>query len=185
MSTYARTASVKAGPRRPFPEIFRGTCPPHVQAAQRSVQHCAEPSPSSTAARRVQMGTRFKRALSYEQGNEGVMSTDEEGATHHTMCQSRHLVSDGVLDTFPVDLERLLPAWRHAGAHLAQQSLQPLRCPQLLHSMHSTSSDPVRAAAICMQSSPDMQTCISKVKQGSLASTHTVVTAVAMASSLQ
>lgn len=72
------------------------------------------------------MGTRVKRALSYEEGNEGVMSIDEEGVTHHTMCQSRHLVSDGVLDTLPVDLERLLPAWRHAGAHLAQQSLQPL-----------------------------------------------------------
>ena len=79
------------------------------------------------------------------------------------MCQSRHLISCGVLGTLPVDLERLLPAWRHAGAHLTQQSLQPLRCPQLLHSMHSTSLDPVQVATICVQSSSDMQACISKV----------------------
>ena len=32
----------------------------------------------------------------------------------------------------PADLERLLPAWPHAGTHLPEQSLQPLRGPELL-----------------------------------------------------
>lgn len=127
------------------------------------MQYCAELPLSLTAARHVQMGTSTKRALPYMEGNKRERSTDEEGCTHHAMCQSRHLVSGGMLRTLPVDLERLLPAWRHAGAHLTQQSLQHLRCPQMLHSMHSTSSDPVQVPAICVQSSSDMQACISKV----------------------
>ena len=40
-----------------------------------------------------------------------------------------------MLAMLPANLERLLPAWRHAGAHLPKQGLQPLRRPefQLLH----------------------------------------------------
>ena len=36
-----------------------------------------------------------------------------------------------MLAMLPANLKRLLPAWRHAGTHLPEQSLQPLRRPQL------------------------------------------------------
>ena len=47
-----------------------------------------------------------------------------------------------MLAMLPIDLERLLPAWRHAGTHLPEQSLQPLRRPQLqlLHDSRNSSA---------------------------------------------